>query len=195
MVSHWSFGDSKSPQVSRTLLSIMTDLNNVLVKMVSSCSSYFQVFHSFYQSFMDCPSAPTTIGITVTFMLYSFISLVWSTNLSLFSLFLFSLRGLPGKQSPLFGRNSPFFFFFFFFFCSLSLGLVVWPRVSDPFVSQNPSLCFILQDGFCVQHISFIRMVKFQFFAQIPMYYHIHLVVSGLILFLAINYCIRLLLD
>ena len=46
----------------------------------------------------------------------------------------------PYNQSPLFGRFSFFFLFFFFFslFCWLSLGVVVCPRLGDPFVSQNP---------------------------------------------------------
>ena len=36
MVFHWSLRDSKSPQVSRTLLSILTVLNNAVVWMVST---------------------------------------------------------------------------------------------------------------------------------------------------------------
>ena len=36
MVSHWSLSDSKSPQASRTLISILTDLNNAEVWMVST---------------------------------------------------------------------------------------------------------------------------------------------------------------
>ena len=36
MVSHWSLSDNKSPQVSRTLLSILGDLHNAVVWMVSS---------------------------------------------------------------------------------------------------------------------------------------------------------------
>ena len=35
MVIHWSLSDSKSPQVSRTLRSILTVLNNTVVWMVS----------------------------------------------------------------------------------------------------------------------------------------------------------------
>ena len=34
MVFHWSLIDSKSPQVSRTLLSILADVNNVVVWIV-----------------------------------------------------------------------------------------------------------------------------------------------------------------
>ena len=36
MVIHWSLSDSKSPQVSRTLLSILAVLNNALIWMVST---------------------------------------------------------------------------------------------------------------------------------------------------------------
>ena len=52
MVSHWSLSDSKSPQVSWTLLSILTDLNNALIRKVSNCH-HFQVFLSFCHSFFD----------------------------------------------------------------------------------------------------------------------------------------------
>ena len=37
MVSHWSLRDSRSPQVSWTLLSILDDLNNTVVWMVCTC--------------------------------------------------------------------------------------------------------------------------------------------------------------
>ena len=36
MVFHWGLSDSKSPQVSRTFLSILADLNNVVVWLVST---------------------------------------------------------------------------------------------------------------------------------------------------------------
>ena len=38
MVFHWRLSDSKSPQVSRTLLSILTVFNNAVVWMVSTQS-------------------------------------------------------------------------------------------------------------------------------------------------------------
>ena len=38
MVFHWSLSDSKSPQVSRTLLSILAVFNNAVVGMVSTRS-------------------------------------------------------------------------------------------------------------------------------------------------------------
>ena len=36
MVFHWSLSDSKSPQVSRTLLSIQVDLNTAVFWMIST---------------------------------------------------------------------------------------------------------------------------------------------------------------
>ena len=38
MAFHWSLSDGKSTQVSRTLQSILADLNDVLVHMVSNDS-------------------------------------------------------------------------------------------------------------------------------------------------------------
>ena len=43
MVFHQSLSDSKSPQVSRTLLSILAILNNAVVRLVSTQSSNFQI--------------------------------------------------------------------------------------------------------------------------------------------------------
>ena len=38
MVFHWSLNDNESPQVFRNLLSILGDLNNAVIWMVSTCS-------------------------------------------------------------------------------------------------------------------------------------------------------------
>ena len=79
MIFLWNLSDSKS-QVSRALLSIMANLNNVVVWMVS----YFQVLQSLYQSLMTVPITPVTIGIIVTFMFHSiFNSLARSRYFSL----------------------------------------------------------------------------------------------------------------
>ena len=71
-VFYWSLNDSMSLEVSRTLLSILVDLNNAFVWMVLILlliSSFF----SLYSKFLDSdPRAPSTVGITVTFMFYSF---------------------------------------------------------------------------------------------------------------------------
>ena len=52
-------------------------------------------------------------------------------------------------------------------------------------------MCFIFQDSYWVVHVTFVRMVKFRFLAQLPVNHHAHPVVSLSVLIC----CIRLLYD
>ena len=72
MVFHLSLSDSKSPQVSKTFLSILAALNNAVIWMVSTCPFISQTSSAFTNPWGIVPSAPITIGITVTFMFHSF---------------------------------------------------------------------------------------------------------------------------
>ena len=72
MVFHWSLSDSKSPQVYRTLLSILAVLNNVVVWMVSTRPPTSKPSSPFNNPLVTVQSAPITIGIIVTFMFHSF---------------------------------------------------------------------------------------------------------------------------
>ena len=64
VVFYWSLSDSKSPQVFRTL-SILADLNNaVWMVLIFPLISNFSSLSS--KPFGTVPSAPITIGITVT---------------------------------------------------------------------------------------------------------------------------------
>ena len=86
MVFHWSLSDSKSPQVSRTLLSILAVLNNAVVWMVSTRPPTSKSSSPFSNSLLTVPNAPITIGIIVTGMFHSFFSsLARSRYLSFFS--------------------------------------------------------------------------------------------------------------
>ena len=81
MVFHGSLSDCKSIKVSRTLLSILSDLINAIVWMVSIL--------------VAVPSAPITICITVTFMFHIFFcSLAKSKYLFLFTFLQFSLLAI-----------------------------------------------------------------------------------------------------
>ena len=71
MVFHWSLSDSKSPQVSRTLLSILAVLNNEVVWMVSTRPPTSKSSHPFNNPLVIVPKAPITIGTIVTFMFHS----------------------------------------------------------------------------------------------------------------------------
>ena len=86
MVFHWSLSDSKSPQVSRTLLSILAVLNNAVVWTVSTRPPTSKSSCPFSNLFVTVPNAPITIGIIVTCTFHSFSnSLARSRYLSLFS--------------------------------------------------------------------------------------------------------------
>ena len=126
MVYHWSLSDSKPPQVSRTLLSILAALNDAVVWMVSTRPLISKPSSPCTNPLVTVPRVPITIGITVTFMFHSFFnSLARSRYLSFFSLIhiYFDVcrdSNVPNSASSLFLLSS--------------IGLVVWPR---SFVSQN----------------------------------------------------------
>ena len=134
MVSHWSLSDSKSSQVSRTFLSILVDLNNAEVQMVS-----IRLLISKFSSTIPLvivSSAPIIIGITVTFMFHSFFSCL--------------ARSRQGLSFPFLLISQSFFVFLYFTLWSNSaIQLVlffvdnhyIWLSC-DTFASQNPKeLC------------------------------------------------------
>ena len=86
MVFHWRFSDSKSPQVSRTLLSSLAVFNNAVNWMVSTRLPTSKSSRPFNNALVTVPKAPITIGIIVTFMFHRFFnSLARLRYLSLFS--------------------------------------------------------------------------------------------------------------
>ena len=72
MVFHRSLSDSKSPQVSRTLLSILADDNYVVVWMTSTRSLISKSSSPFNNPSVTVPRASITISINFTFMCQSF---------------------------------------------------------------------------------------------------------------------------
>ena len=68
IVSHTSLSDSKSPQISRTLLSILADLNNAVVWMVSTRPLISKFSSPCSNPLVTVRRAPIPIGLTVTFM-------------------------------------------------------------------------------------------------------------------------------
>ena len=72
MVFPWSLSDSKSPQVSRTLFSILAVLKNAIVWMVSTGPPTSKSSSLYSNPLITVPKAPITIGIIVTRMFHSF---------------------------------------------------------------------------------------------------------------------------
>ena len=81
---HWS--NSKSTQVSRTLLSILAYLNNAVVWMVSAHSQISNSSSPLHKPLWTIPCASVTIVITFKFMFFGFLgSLARSKYLFCFS--------------------------------------------------------------------------------------------------------------
>ena len=122
MVSHCSLSDSKSPQLSRTHLSILADLNNAVVWMVSTCPRIFKFYSPCTNPLVTVPIAPITIGITVTFCFALFFNfLARSRYLFPFSLsFNFTVWLAATAKSTI--RKFSFL---------LTANLVIWPRLGD----------------------------------------------------------------
>ena len=106
------------------------------VPLISKCTS------SCINPLVTVTKAPITIGITNhsisergpgTYPSFRFLSFL-----------------LYGQQRLQFGK-------FFFCCCWLLLGLVVWPRLGEPFVFQNPrGVCashFPVDSGLCIYHL------------------------------------------
>ena len=68
---HWRLSDRKSPQFSRTILSILAALNNVGVLRVSTCSLISMFSSPFTNPLVTVLSTPIIVCITVIFMFNS----------------------------------------------------------------------------------------------------------------------------
>ena len=132
MVFHWSLSDSKSPPVTRTLLSILVVLNNAVVWMVSTLPPTSESSSHFSNPLVTVPKAQITIGIIITLMFHSFFnSLVRSRYLSYFSYsFSFILWSSGTAKSTILQ--------ILFFCCWLLIGLVFWLILGNPCVCQSP---------------------------------------------------------
>ena len=87
MLSHRSLSDSKSPQVSWTLLSILAGLNKAVVWIVSTCFLISKFSSPRPKPLVTVQRVRITIGITITFMFHGFFrSLARSRYLFFFSL-------------------------------------------------------------------------------------------------------------
>ena len=72
MVSHWNVSDNKSPQVFETLLSILGELNNAVVWMVSTHPVISKSSSPCTNPLVTVARAPITIGIIVTYIFHRF---------------------------------------------------------------------------------------------------------------------------
>ena len=159
MVFHWSLSDSKSPKVSRTLLSILVVLSNTVIWIVSTRPPTSKSSRPFNNPLVIVPKAPIPNGTIVTFMFHSFFnSLARSRYLSFFS-FSFTLWSAGTAKST--GS---------LFFRWLLSSLVFWPRLGDPCVCQSPIgvyVCHLTGAGLCICHLFVWSNLNFLHISQL----------------------------
>ena len=97
MVFHWGLSDSKSSQVTRTLLSILANLNNVVVLVVSIRPPTFNSS----KAFGTVSNAPVSIRITVILMFHIYLVFSQAPSICHFFRFLWFLPcDPPRRQNP-----------------------------------------------------------------------------------------------
>ena len=178
---YWSLSLLKSPQVTRTVLSILADFNNAVVWMVSARPFISKSSCPFTNPLLTVPRAPITIGINGIFMFHSFFQFIArSTYLSFFSLsFNFTLWSVGTAQSTI--LQILFFVVDYYKVWSSDRDLVIRLYLKIPAEFMR----LIHLDIFLVVYIPFVHMIKFQFLAQFPADHLAHPVVSCLILLLS----------
>ena len=152
MVFHRRLSDSKSPQVSRTLLSVLAVFINAVVWMVSARPPTFKSSRPFNNLLVTVPKAPITIGTIVSFIFYSFFhSLARSRYLSFFShSFNFILWSAETAKSTILQ-----IFFFFLLLIIIRSGLLVEIRWSVCMSKSHRSLWVSFSrtgSGLCIYH-------------------------------------------
>ena len=180
IVFHQNLSDSKTPQINRTLLSILADFNNVVVWMVSTHPIISKSTSSSTNLLVTVPRAPVTIGLTITFIFHSFFnSQAKSRYLSFFLLsFNFTLQSARTAKSTIWQV-------LFFLLIIIRSGCLVEIRWSICVSKSQRSLCvsFFRTDSGVVS-IPFVRIVKSKFLAQFPVHNLAHPIASSFILFL-----------
>ena len=152
MVFHWSLSDSKSPQVSKTRLSILAVLSNAVVWIVSTRPPTSKSSSPFNNPLVILPKALITIGTIVTFMFHSlFNSLAKSRYFSFFSHFSVLFCGQRGQQSQQFCKIS-----FTFLLIIIRSGLLAEIKWSVYMSKSQRSLCILFSRtgaGLCIYHL------------------------------------------
>ena len=164
MVFHWSLSDSKSPQVSRNLLSILSVLNNAVVWMVSTRPPTSKSSSPFSNPLVTVPNTPITIGIIVTCMFHSFFnSLARSKYLSFFShSFSFILWSVGTAKSTILQV-------LFLLLIIIRSGLLAGIRWSVCMLKSHRSLCILFSRagaGLSIYHFLIWSNLNFLYISQ-----------------------------
>ena len=164
---HWSLSDSKSPQVSRTILNILAVLNNAVVWMVSTRPPTSRSSSPFSNPLVTVPNAPITISIIVTCMFHSFFQFPRKVEVLILLFTLFQFYSVVSRDSKV-----------DYFASSLFLGegliiiksdLLVGIRWSVCMLKSHRSLCVPFSKtgaGSCTYHLLVWSKLSFLHISQ-----------------------------
>ena len=97
------------PHVSRTLLSILAHLNNVVIWTVSTCPLISKSSSPFNNPSVTVPRAAIMIGINVTFMLHSFFQFPSKVKVFVFLFIFFQFYSMVSQDSQVHNFASSLF--------------------------------------------------------------------------------------
>ena len=127
MVFHWSLSDSKSPQVSRPLLSILAILNNVVVWMVSTRPPTSKSSSPLSNPIVTFPKAPIRTGIIFSGIFHSFFQFPSKVEVLILLFTFFQFYSVVSWDRKVDNFAVSLFYW-------LLIGLFFWPRLCDPYV-------------------------------------------------------------
>ena len=156
MFFHWSLSDSKSPQVSWTLLSILAVLNNAVVWMVSTHPPTSKSSSPLSNPLVTVPNAPVTIGIIVTCMFHSFFQFPSKVEVLILLFTFFQFYSVVSRDSKVHNFACSLFFFFFFLLIIIKSGLLAGIRWFVCMLKSHRSLCVSFSRtgaGLCIYHL------------------------------------------
>ena len=168
MFFHWSLSDGRSPQVSRTRLSILAILRNVVVWRVSTRPPNSKSFRSLDNPLVclkhQSQLTQSSLQVKILILLFTFLQL-------------YSVVRRDSKVEHF--ANSPFLLIM------IRTGLLVMIGWSVCMFKSHMSLCVLFsRTGAGVLHIPFVSMVRFIFVAHFQLDHLADPVVSRFILLL-----------
>ena len=142
---------NKSPQVSRTLLSILAVLKNAVVWMVSTRPPTSKSSSPFSNPLVTVPSAPITIGIIVTYVFHSFFNSLARSRLLIPLFTFFQFYSVVSRD-----RKVEYFASSLFLLIIIRSGLLAVIRWSVCVLKSHRSLCVAFSRtgaGLCIYHL------------------------------------------
>ena len=140
MVFHWRLSD-KSPQVSRTLLSILAVLNNPVVWMDSTRPPTSKSSRPFNDPLVTVPKTPFTICITVTFMFDSIFSSLAKVEVRILHFTYLQFYSVVSRDSKV--HNFAVSLLLLLLIIIIRFGLLAEIRWSVCMSKSHRSLCYI----------------------------------------------------